>query len=207
MLKQPHRDEVEYRDALRIVEDQTWRLTRIVDDMLTLARADAGEYPLRVTSFYLDELIQEVARSGRVLARAGARLEVLTPVEVLFNGDEDLLRRMLLNLVANGLQHVGADGEVRIQMSCSDSSISLTVSDNGSGIPTEAQPHVFERFYRVDRSRTRRETPDGRGAGLGLAIARWIAQAHHGRLDLLRSDSQGTVFEAILPFTSRSSPA
>jgi heavy metal sensor kinase len=206
-LKQPHRDESEYRDALRIVEDQTWRLTRIVDDMLTLARADAGEYPLRVTDFYLDELIHDVARGAQVLARAGARVEVSVPGELAFSGDEDLLRRMLLNLVANGLQHVGADGVVTIDLTKSAGEARITVSDNGSGIPAEAQPHVFERFYRAGQSRTRRrDARDGGGAGLGLAIARWVAEAHHGRLELVRSDSAGTVFEAVLPFTSRSSP-
>ncbi len=89
-LKQPHRDEAEYREALRIVEEQTWRLTRIVDDMLTLARADAGEYPLRIVSFYLDELVQDVARGARVLARAGARVEVSAPVETPFTGGRRL---------------------------------------------------------------------------------------------------------------------
>jgi heavy metal sensor kinase len=206
-LKQPNREEGEYRDALRIVEDQTWRLTRIVDDMFTLARAGAGEYPLRATSFYLDELIEDVARAGSVLARSGARVEVSTPAEVPFSGDEDLLRRMLLNLVANGLQHVDTDGVVTIELTQSEDEVRLRVSDNGTGIPLESQPHIFERFYRVDRSRTRRVTSDGAGAGLGLAIARWIAEAHRGRLDLLRSDSSGTVFEAVLPFTSRSSPS
>ena len=101
-MKQPNRDEAEYRDALRIVEDQTWRLTRIVDDMLTLARADAGEYPLRATSFYLDELVSDVARAAAVLARSGARVEVSAPMRYLSVATKTCLRRMLLNLVENG---------------------------------------------------------------------------------------------------------
>ena len=204
-LKQPHRDEAEYRDALRIVEDQTWRLTRIVDDMLTLARADAGEYPLRSVSFYLDELVHDVARAARVLARAGARIEVSAPVETPFTGDEDLLRRMLLNLVDNALQHVPPGGEVRLALEQTSDEVRLVVSDNGPGIPVEAQAHIFERFYRADRARTRRDATEGTGAGLGLAIARWVAEAHSGRLALVRSSSAGTVFEAVFPFTSRSS--
>jgi two-component system OmpR family sensor kinase len=204
-LKQPHRDEAEYRDALRIVEDQTWRLTRIVDDMLTLARADAGEYPLRIIDFYLDELVQDVARGGRVLARSGAQIEVSAPVETPFSGDEDLLRRMLLNLVDNALQHVPRGGEVKIALEQRGNEARITVADNGPGIPVEAQPHIFERFYRADRARSRRDVTEGTGAGLGLAIAKWIAEAHQGRLDLVRSDATGTIFEAVFPFTSRSS--
>ena len=204
-LKQPHRDETEYRDALRIVEDQTWRLTRIVDDMLTLARADTGEYPLHPVSFYLDELVHDVARAARVLARAGARIEVSAPVEMPFTGDEDLLRRMLLNLVDNALQHVPADGEVRLALEQANGELRIVVSDNGPGIPVEAQAHIFERFYRADRARSRRDATEGTGAGLGLAIAKWIAEAHRGRLALVRSDSRGTTFEAVFPFTSRSS--
>jgi heavy metal sensor kinase len=204
-LKQPHRDEAEYRDALRIVEDQTWRLTRIVDDMLTLARADSGEYPLRIIGFYLDELVQDVARGARVLARSNARVEVSAPVETPFSGDEDLLRRMLLNLVDNALQHVPPDGEIHIALEQRDAEVRITVADNGPGIPIEAQAHIFERFYRADRARSRRDAVEGTGAGLGLAIAKWIATVHHGRLDLVRSDSTGTVFEAVFPFTSRSS--
>jgi heavy metal sensor kinase len=204
-LKQPHRDEAEYRDALRIVEDQTWRLTRIVDDMLTLARADSGEYPLRIISFYLDELVHDVARGARVLARSNARVEVAAPLETPFSGDEDLLRRMLLNLVDNALQHVPADGEIKIALEQRDTEVRITVADNGPGIPLDAQAHIFERFYRADRARSRRDAAEGTGAGLGLAIAKWIAAAHQGRLDLVRSDSNGTVFEAVFPFTSRSS--
>jgi two-component system, OmpR family, sensor kinase len=204
-LKQPHRDEAEYRDALRIVEDQTWRLTRIVDDMLTLARADSGEYPLRIIGFYLDELVQDVARGARVLARSNARVEVSAPVETPFNGDEDLLRRMLLNLVDNALQHVPPDGEIHIALEQRDAEVRITVADNGPGIPIEAQAHIFERFYRADRARSRRDAAEGTGAGLGLAIAKWIASVHQGRLDLVRSDSTGTIFEAVFPFTSRSS--
>ena len=204
-LKQPHRDEAEYREALRIVEDQTWRLTRIVDDMLTLARADAGEYPLRIVSFYLDELVQDVARGARVLARAGARVEVSAPVETPFTGDEDLLRRMLLNLVDNALQHTPPSGEIRLALEQGNGAVRIIVSDNGPGIPIEAQAHIFERFYRADRARARRDATEGTGAGLGLAIAKWIAEAHQGRLVLVRSDSAGTTFEAVFPFTSRSS--
>ena len=204
-LKRPHRNEAEYRDALRIVEEQTTRLTRIVDDMLTLARADAGEYPLRVISFYLDELVQDVARGARVLARAGTRIEASAPVETPFSGDEDLLRRMLLNLVDNALQHVPPDGDIRIALEQAGDEVRIRVSDNGPGIPFEAQPHIFERFYRADRARTRRNAAEGADAGLGLAISKWIAAAHHGRLELVRSDSTGTVFQAVFPFTSRSS--
>ena len=127
------------------------------------------------------------------------------PVETPFSGDEDLLRRMLLNLVDNALQHVPRGGEVKIALEQRGNEARITVADNGPGIPVEAQPHIFERFYRADRARSRRDVTEGTGAGLGLAIAKWIAEAHQGRLDLVRSDATGTIFEAVFPFTSRSS--
>jgi two-component system OmpR family sensor kinase len=100
---------------------------------------------------------------------------------------------------------VPAGGVITIALELRDDEVRITVADNGPGIPLEAQAHIFERFYRADRARARRDAAEGTGAGLGLAIAKWIAAAHQGRLDLVRSDSTGTIFEAVFPFTSRSS--
>jgi two-component system, OmpR family, sensor kinase len=199
-LQEPNRSETEYRDALRVVEDQTRRLTRLVEDMFTLARADAGQYPLQRGTFYLDELAEEVGRAGSVLgARRNVSVEVAAPNGMAFLGDEDLLRRMLQNLVDNAIRHTAPGSIVRLTLAETNGEYLISVSDMGSGIPPEAQPHIFERFYRADTARTRTPTGEGGGAGLGLAIARWVADAHDGRLELVKSDERGTVLRATFP--------
>ena len=196
-LKKEHRDEEEYREALRVMAEQTRRLSRIVQDMFTLARADSGHYPLRRATLRLDALLAEVARAGAVLASGkGVEVELGELPEAPFEGDEDLLRQMLLNLVDNAVKFTPAGGLVRLGLARRGGHYLLSVSDTGQGIPEEARAHVFERFYRADKARSRAE--DG-GAGLGLSIARWIARAHGGELELADAGLIGTTFIARLP--------
>ena len=188
----------EYREALASIQRQTQRLMRLVEDMFTLARADAGRRPLHRSVFYLDELVSETTEAARVLAtRKSVTVEVADAVETPFRGDEVLLRQMLLNLLDNAIRHTPSGGRVCVSLAQNDSHFEITVADNGAGIPLEAQPHIFERFYRADESRSR--ATDGGGAGLGLAIARWVAEAHEGRLELRRSDVSGSIFAITLP--------
>lgn len=201
ILEKPRRDENEYRDALAMIDAQTRRLARIVDDMFTLARADSGRRPLTLSNFYLDELIGETTRAASVLAaRKGVAVEAAELAEVLCHGDQDLLRQMLLNLLDNAIKHTPAGGAIRVSLAQFDSACEVTVADTGEGIPVEAQPHIFERFYRVDKARSRSDTnANGSGAGLGLSIARWVAEAHGGTIRLVRSGSEGTAFAVKLP--------
>jgi heavy metal sensor kinase len=200
-LKKEHRAEEEYREALRMMGEQTRRLSRIVQDMFLLARADAGRYPLRKRTLYLNDLLGEVARAGVMLASdRNVAVELTNLPEAAFHGDEDLLRQMVLNLVDNAVKFTPAGGNVRLSLTRRADGYLLSVSDTGPGIPAEAREHVFERFYRADKARSRSE--DG-GAGLGLAIARWIAQAHDGDLELADSDGAGATFIARLPLPSR----
>ncbi|HKE05584.1 MAG TPA: ATP-binding protein [Blastocatellia bacterium] len=207
-LEKPSRDENEYRDALAMINDQTRRLARIVEDMFTLARADAGRRPLTQGSFYLDELIGDTARAASVLAmRKGVTVESVETAEVQYYGDEHLLRQMLLNLLDNAIRHTLAGGRIRVSLAQFNSTCEVVVADTGEGIPVEAQPHIFERFYRVDRARSRSGVNangagadnGGGGAGLGLSIALWIAEAHGGTIKLVRSDPTGTAFAVALP--------
>jgi heavy metal sensor kinase len=199
-LEKEGRSEAEYREALELVGEQNRRLARTVEDMFTLARADAGRYPLRREGFYLDETVEEAARAARVLgSRRGVDVTSEAFGEAPFAGDEDLVRQMVMNLLDNAVKHTPEGGSVRATLARNARRYVLTVEDTGSGIPAEARPHVFERFYRVDRARSRAEATAGGGAGLGLPIARWIAEAHGGALDLARSDERGTAFRVTLP--------
>lgn len=210
-LEKPQRADNEYRESLRIVDQQTRRLTRIVEDMFTLARADAGHRELERTDFYLDELLGETVRAAQVLAeRKGVQIELKPARETPYRGDEGLLRQMLLNLLSNSIKFTSGGGHVSLKLVHEGDKQVITVEDSGSGIPLEAQPHVFERFFRADKARSRAEAiHNGSGAGLGLSIARWIAEAHVGTIRLERSDATGTTFKVELPevaTTSRESP-
>lgn len=190
------------RESLAIVQDEGKRLTRIVEDLFTLARADAGQYRLTLTDFYLDELVGEAVRSVRTLiSERDLSLNLNAPVEMPFRGDEALMRRLILNLLDNAIKHTPAGGSITVSCEPKENLYLLTVADTGSGIPKNAQPHIFERFYRADKARSRTEADGGNimsGAGLGLSIARWIAEAHEGKLELQHSDRRGTVFVVTL---------
>ena len=200
-LQQAHRDEEEYRRTLEIVEQQAARLSRIVDDMFTLARADAGTYPVRMQPMYLDEVIDEVAAASRVVASTRhVDIEVNAARSASFVGDEELIRRLVANLLDNAVRHSPAGSTVHVELNVTDSQYSLVVADRGTGIPAEHQPHIFERFYRVDAARARGNA-DG-GAGLGLAMARWVATVHGGDISLTASSADGTTFSVSLPMSS-----
>ena len=196
-LQQQHRDEAEYRDTLKIVEEQAERLSRVVDDMFTLARADAGNYPVRRTPMYLDEVIDEVIRAARVVAGTkGVSVDANVVASAAFTGDEELIRRMVANLVDNAVRHTPDGTTVRVELDETDTGYAIAVKDQGPGIPADIRAQIFERFFRADTSR-RRSAQDG--AGLGLALARWIARAHGGDVVLARSSPSGSTFVASLP--------
>jgi two-component system, OmpR family, sensor kinase len=198
-LSRTERPAEEYRESLAVLHAEAQRLTHIVEDLFTLTRADAGQYPLSPQEFYLDELVADCTHAARSLASAKQiSLTCEVPEELPIRADEGLLRRMILNLLDNAIKYTPAGGRVKVSCERSGAEYALSVTDSGPGIPKELQQRVFERFFRVDKARTRSKN-DGGGAGLGLSIARWIAEAHHGRLILARSDSSGSMFSALLP--------
>lgn len=198
-LQQAHRQEDEYRHALSVIEQQTVRLSRVVEDMFTLARADAGTYPVRREAMYLDEVLDEIVRAARVIAETkGVRIELSACHSAAFTGDEELIRRIVSNLLGNALRHAPKGSPIAVSLRPARSGYSIEVADQGPGIPAEMQPHIFDRFFRGDTARSRTGTSDD-GAGLGLALARWIARAHGGDVTLTRSSATGTVFTVSLP--------
>jgi heavy metal sensor kinase len=198
-LSQKSRPPEEYRDSLAVLHSEAQRLTHIVDDLFTLTRADAGQYPLEPRDFYLDELVADCVHSARSLALAKKITLAAEPAEESpIRGDETLIRRMILNLLDNAIKYTPEGGRVTVSCKLIRNQYALSFSDTGPGIPLELQPRIFERFFRADKARSRAET-DGGGAGLGLSIARWIAEAHNGRLELTRSDASGSIFTAFLP--------
>lgn len=196
-LQQPTRNEADYRETLAIIEQETTRLSRIVDDMFTLARADAGSYPVRARPMYLDEVVDEVVRAMRVVAST-RNISITDSAcrPAPFTGDEDLIRRLILNIVDNAVRYAPSGSAVRVALDLAGSHYALSVSDDGPGIAAEIRPRIFERFYRVDAARTHGK--DG-GAGLGLALARWIARVHGGDVDLAASSRAGSTFVITLP--------
>jgi signal transduction histidine kinase len=132
-------------------------------------------------------------------AQKNLHLEIPVLPESSLRGDESLLRQMFWNLLDNAIKYTPNEGRVRIGLESQDAQYVITVSDTGSGIPAASQPYIFERFYRADQARSRTETGPESGAGLGLSIARWFAEAHHGRVDLQRSDQTGSTFVVYLP--------
>jgi heavy metal sensor kinase len=198
-LSQQARSLEEYRESLGVLHQEAKRLTHIVEDLFTLTRADAGQYPFQPRDFYLDELVCECVHSARTLALAKKITLNLEEVsESPIHADESLLRRMILNLLDNAIKYTTEGGRVTVTCRRAEEEYVLSITDTGGGIPADLQPRIFERFFRADKARSRAEN-DGGGAGLGLSISRWIAEAHHGRLELTRSDSIGSTFTARLP--------
>jgi heavy metal sensor kinase len=196
----------DYRESLGIVHDEGKRLSRIVEDLFTLARADAGQYPLETSNMYLDETVGQCVRSVDSLAQQrGLSLNYETSArELFFSGDEGLVCRMTLNLLDNAIKYTPRGGVVCVHLQRNARTCRLSIADTGVGIPAELQPKIFERFFRVDQARSRNAEKNGSGAGLGLSIARWIAEMHGGHLDLDVSDQNGSTFIISLPLPQAS---
>jgi signal transduction histidine kinase len=183
-----------YVAALQGMSGEAQRLGRVVDDLLTLARADAGERPVAHERFFLDDVALDAALSVRTLAQAAdVALVVEKFEEAAVLGDAMLVRELIVILLDNAVKFTPAGGTVRVRVH-SEPQPTLDVEDTGIGIAAAQLPHVFERFYRGDVAR-----PRSGGAGLGLAIAQWIATAHGARLSLESRPGEGTHAHVLFP--------
>ncbi len=203
-LERDHRDESEYRSALSIIDDEVVHLTRIVDDMFHLARADAGRMRPRRSAFYLDEMLHDITRAAALL---GTDKQITVAIdsteELVCHGDEKLLRQLFSNLLENAIRYTPPGGRITVQVQEERGNCEIAVADTGRGIPEEFQSRIFERFFRVETVEPTLVGKHGAstttGAGLGLAIARSIATAHDGSLVLQESNATGSVFVVKLP--------
>jgi two-component system, OmpR family, manganese sensing sensor histidine kinase len=202
------------QDQLRVIERLTRRLGRLVDDLLFLARQDSGIMPLQLDEVHLSELLKDVVEEQKVIAtekEISLVLNLPESVVDLVQGDRNQLTRLFTNLIGNAVQYTPAAGTIQVNLRRLQSGAhgahgvhgaqwQIQVKDTGIGIPTEALPQVFDRFYRVDPARNsggkgRAET----ATGLGLAIAKVIAESHQGQIQVESVSQQGTTFTVTLP--------
>jgi heavy metal sensor kinase len=193
-LSDPQADVQQCRQTLAVVSAEVRRLSRVVTGLLTLARADAGHLNVSPGPVDLADLCEETLRRLRPLAAARTLAYEGAP-ELVVDGDADWLRQLLLNLVENAIHHTAPDGAIRLITHREEDEIRLEVRDNGCGIAPEHLPHLFDRFYRVDKARSRARG----GAGLGLSIARWIVEQHGGTIRLVSEPRAGTEVVVTLP--------
>jgi heavy metal sensor kinase len=202
-LSRDTRSMAELREALERVRAESDRLKQIVDDLFLLARAESGDPIMVPREVYLGEVAADSVRAVRSLAeRKHVALAFTGNEDLPFQGDEALLRRLFVNLLDNAIKYTPAGGDVTLSAERQNGYYVVTVADTGPGIPPEAQPHIFDRFYRSDRDRRASATS---GAGLGLAIASWVAQTHGGSVALESSNSHGSRFAVRLPAPGHSS--
>jgi len=190
-----------YRTVIESMLEETGRLTRLVESLLTIARADSGQIQLARADIGVLGLVQEVAAFVEVLADDKQQELVIEGDESLHTcGDRAILRQIVMNLFDNAIKHTPTGSSISARVREHDGRmLSIEVEDTGPGIAPGHRDRIFERFYRVDEGRSR----DSGGAGLGLAIAKWGAEAHGGRLELDCPRTGGSVFRVVLPCNER----
>jgi len=189
------REKDDYQKLLLSNLEEIDRMSCIIDDLLLLSKADAKEIKLNIEEVALRDLVMDVCMDMQIVAdKKDVELQVNALEDVRLKGDELKLRRMLLNVVENGIKYSHVGGKVSVSSYVDDGYVRIDVKDDGIGISEEDIKYVFDRFYRADRSRKRIS-----GSGLGLSISRWIAGAHKGSIEVESQAAQGSVFTIKLP--------
>jgi two-component system OmpR family sensor kinase len=185
--------------ALEETLQEVNRMTELLDSLLTLARADEGRAELHREAVDLRAIVTEAGETGELLAdHAGVAIEIRTPPEpIVLAVDRSRVRQLVLNLIENAVKYTPRGGNVSVQLGGTDGKVLLTVADSGIGIAPGDLPHIFDRFWRADSARTR--TGARPGAGLGLAISKWIAEAHGGAIEVQSRPGRGTTFTVTFP--------
>jgi heavy metal sensor kinase len=191
------RSEAEYRETLLRINQELERTSALIENLMTLARADAGSEALQVASTNLNELLLEISEAARLLAE-GKSIQYdqrLPKTPLCVTGNAPSLRRLFLILIDNAVKYTPHDGRISVVLETSDGAAVTEIRDTGVGISPEDLPHIFERFYRADESRSR----ESGGTGLGLSIAQWIAEAHRGEISVVSKVGEGSVFRVQIP--------
>lgn len=183
-------------ESLMSIDQEAGRLTRLVGGLLLLAQAESGKLALNMKQVELDLLLTEVFQEMSILAGNRVRVHLNEIDQVYVNGDRDRLKQVFINLLANAIQYTPQGGEVFLSLERIGEQARIIFRDTGPGIPAEDLPHIFERFYRAEKSRTRGKTT---GFGLGLSIANWIVERHGGRIEVESKEGKGTTFAIWLP--------
>jgi signal transduction histidine kinase len=184
------------RETLGTVLEETVRLSKIVDQLLTMSRLDAGEAFLEVSRFDFSELVRTTVEHMRLLAdekQLALKVEAADAFEV--EGDQSRLQQVIVNLLDNAIKYTSNNGTIGVSVRGEGDKAVLTVTDNGIGISQENQAHIFERFYRADRARSRERG----GTGLGLSIVKSIGAAHGGRVSVESAEGRGSTFRFEIP--------
>jgi len=191
----------EYRRILADQLEEFDKLTRMINHLLILARADAGEIQISHGSVNLSELVNSlVEQMEPVAVSENVELKIAAENDLVVEGDPDWLERVVLNLLDNAVKFTPASGRVVVSLGRENRFARLEVQDTGIGIPADSLPHIFDRFYRADPSRSRLVE----GAGLGLSLVKWIVEQHHGRVTAESAMSGGTCFTVWIPLAGRS---
>ena len=186
----------DYRKSLETISQESDYMSSVISKLLFLARSDAGKEQLNFEGVELKELITGLSANIEVLAQdKEIKFAVDAKEELTVNGDKVKLRQLFINILENAVRYTPADGLISVSLVKQESNAVVSISDTGIGIPPEHLPHIFERFYRVDKARAR---ADG-GVGLGLAIAKIIAESHKGTITVASEVGKGTTFTISLP--------
>ncbi len=188
------------------IEGEVDRLTRLVGDLLLLAQAESGRLPMDTKVVELDTIMLEVFNQMRILAGEKLQLVIGEIDQVPINGDRDRLKQVLVNLIGNAIHYTPSGGKVILNLEKQNNKARLTVTDTGPGIPAQDLPHIFERFYRGERSRKRTTGSQTSGFGLGLSIAYWIIRNHGGVIEVNSIEGKGTTFCVWLPIYVENAP-
>ena len=180
--------------------DEVNRMTDLVSDLLTLARADSDALQLKKETFFLPPIIDSIARSCQLLAnKKDISFHMSRPDDVFVYADTKRIQQLLYILLDNAIKYTPEHGEVKLDVKTNDKNIEIKVEDTGIGISKEDLSRIFDRFYRVDKARSRKLN----GSGLGLSIAEWIIKAHDGTITVQSTEQKGTTFLITLPIVTK----